>query len=67
MAISEAQKKAINQAEGAAETCRTRAVDCGRLGLTVLAREYDYFWKSLALSIERQSKALEGGTDEDRS
>lgn len=61
MAISEAQEKAINQAIQAAETCKARAPDCGRLGLSVLAREYEYFSRSLVENIERQKKALEGG------
>jgi len=64
MAISEAQTKAINQAIQAAETCAARAPDCGRLGLAVLAREYEYFARSLRENIERQKKALEGGVDD---
>lgn len=64
MAISEAQNRAINQANQAAETCKARAAECNHLGLGTLAREYDYFGRSLVENIERQKKALEGGLDE---
>lgn len=59
MPISDAQKTAMDQASKAAEICKARAAECDGLGLMNLAREWDYFSKSLVLNIERQRAVLE--------
>lgn len=60
--MTEQQEKAIAEAVAAAESCRKRAEWCSRIGLMVLAREYDYFAKSMLERVEWQRGAL--GTTE---
>lgn len=58
MAATREQLAAIDDARKAAESCRQRAEQCGNLGLTVLAREYDYFAKSFLERVEWQRRAV---------
>lgn len=55
----ELREKAFAEAAAAADSCRKRAEWCGRIGLLVLAREYDAFAKSMTRGIEWQRKAIE--------
>jgi hypothetical protein len=64
MAISEAQNKALKTAADAAKICLLRAGECDRLGLGTLAREWNYFGRSMAEKIEMQKKALEEPVNE---
>lgn len=68
--MTDEQTKTIDEATEAAESCRLRAERCARLGLTVLAREYDHFAKALAQGVAWQRRAIDGPsviTQPDRS
>lgn len=58
--MTDTQEKAIEEALQAARACEQRAEKCGRLGLTVLAREYDYFAKSIQERVSWQRRAIDG-------
>lgn len=62
--INEQQTRMLDEATRAAEAAQTRAGVCGRLGLTVLAREYDSFAKGMLRGVEWQRLAL-GVRDDD--
>ena len=57
--MNEHQAEAIAEALAAAETCKKRAAFCAQLGLTVLAREYDYFAKTMVERVEWQRRAID--------
>lgn len=59
MTDPELREKAYAEALAAADSCRKRAEWCARIGLFVLAREYDYFATSITRGVEWQRKAIE--------